>query len=953
MKKILLFILLLTALRAPAILIMSETFDYNDGTLISTAPNWTAHSGAGVTPLTVVSNQLQVILSNTEDDSVLLPGAPYNSSGTVNYLFASMTLNCQGLPGLIAAGNDYFAHFKDTSSGAAQTNGFRCRLYAYTDGAATNKFRLGITSVNGGTPGLLTNGYVTFPLDLATNTNYQIVMRLNPFSGESVLWINPATGTTNDLCVTNIDPIPNNGVDISYFAFRQTGSGGSGQMNISKLKIATAFTDVAGTNTPPTVSTIPNQNMPMSTSGAPLTLTVPFVIGDDHFDASLITNITATSTNSLLLQNSKITFGGSGANRTLTIAPSNNRQGLTAITLSVRNPGGAVTTNQFFLTVGAPSISTIPAQILAVGGTPQAIPFTVGDHESSPGTLTLSAYSSNTGLVPTANITFTTDGNSNRTVTVTPAAGQAGIVTIGVKVSDSVNVVSNNFTYTVAPQLGVLFTENFDAYADGSSPSQYHDLTFLGVPSPWITISGTAYQLMVSNKQAYIDQSLTEDIAAGVTNAPLGVASGAVVYYGFKVMLTSLPGTTGDYFITLRDTNTSFRAKVFACTTNASSGTFRLGISNGANSPPNAQIQKDLYLNNPYFVVVRYNVGSAVANLWLNSVSETDPNVTATDGQSPSEIDAVVLRQQTFEGVEVMDNLVISTAFADVKPAFLPPAFSVISNQSVAVSGNSGAVAFNVSDLATPANSLTLGVFSDNTNLVPTANVVLAGTGTNRTVTVTPTTGQSGFANISIMATNNAGLFATTRFLVTVGNPPTNGIVISQIYPGGGNTNATYTTKFVEIFNHSQVPVSLNNWSLQYASASGTAWSVGNFANVLVPAGSYYLVAVGPVGTIGTALPLTPDVTLSGLNPSQSAGKFALCNSSVGLGGANPVASANVVDLVGWGGALGYEGSGSVAWTTDNTLAMFRLSSGCIDHNDNTNDFMAAPLSQATLTGET
>src|SRR5690349_5133297 len=46
-------------------------------------------------------------------------------------------------------------------------------------------------------------------------------------------------------------------------------------------------------------------------------------------------------------------------------------------------------------------------------------------------------------------------------------------------------------------------------------------------------------------------------------------------------------------------------------------------------------------------------------------------------------------------------------------------------------------------------------------------------------------------------------------------------VVISQVYGGGGNSGATYRNDFIELFNLGSSPVSLNNWTVQYASASG------------------------------------------------------------------------------------------------------------------------------------
>src|SRR5688500_17329353 len=50
-------------------------------------------------------------------------------------------------------------------------------------------------------------------------------------------------------------------------------------------------------------------------------------------------------------------------------------------------------------------------------------------------------------------------------------------------------------------------------------------------------------------------------------------------------------------------------------------------------------------------------------------------------------------------------------------------------------------------------------------------------------------------------------------------------IVISQVYGAGGNSGATLTHDYIELFNRGNTAVSLAGWSLQYASATGT----GNF----------------------------------------------------------------------------------------------------------------------------
>jgi len=66
-------------------------------------------------------------------------------------------------------------------------------------------------------------------------------------------------------------------------------------------------------------------------------------------------------------------------------------------------------------------------------------------------------------------------------------------------------------------------------------------------------------------------------------------------------------------------------------------------------------------------------------------------------------------------------------------------------------------------------------------------------------------------------------------------------IVVSQVYGGGGNAGATYKNDFIELYNRSAAPVSVNGWSVQYAATTGTSWQ-RTAINGTIAAGGYYLV---------------------------------------------------------------------------------------------------------------
>ena len=162
-------------------------------------------------------------------------------------------------------------------------------------------------------------------------------------------------------------------------------------------------------------------------------------------------------------------------------------------------------------------------------------------------------------------------------------------------------------------------------------------------------------------------------------------------------------------------------------------------------------------------------------------------------------------------------------------------------------------------------------------------------------------------------------------------------VVISQVYGGGGNSGAIYTNDFIELHNSGASAVSLNGWSVQYASASGTSWQVTNLGNVTLQPGQYYLVQEA-AGSGGTTPLSAPDISGS-IAMSASNGKVALVTTTTALAcGGTCATDASVRDYIGYGTATNYEGSGAAPGLS-NTTADLRASNGCTDTDDNSADF--------------
>src|SRR5688572_14139871 len=96
-------------------------------------------------------------------------------------------------------------------------------------------------------------------------------------------------------------------------------------------------------------------------------------------------------------------------------------------------------------------------------------------------------------------------------------------------------------------------------------------------------------------------------------------------------------------------------------------------------------------------------------------------------------------------------------------------------------------------------------------------------------------------------------------------------VTISEVYGGGGNTNATYRNDYVELLNRTRQPIDLTGWTIDYASATSTNWSSVKLSGSIAPY-RYFLVRMGSGGSTGVALP-TPDAT-AGANIARAGGKL-------------------------------------------------------------------------------
>ncbi len=167
------------------------------------------------------------------------------------------------------------------------------------------------------------------------------------------------------------------------------------------------------------------------------------------------------------------------------------------------------------------------------------------------------------------------------------------------------------------------------------------------------------------------------------------------------------------------------------------------------------------------------------------------------------------------------------------------------------------------------------------------------------------------------------------------------GVVVSQVYAGGGNSEASFTNDYVELFNAGSAAVTIDGWTVQYASAAGSTWQTTAVSGS-IPSGGYFLVQFASGGSVGAGLP-TPDATGTS-NPAVSGGKVAVVTDATALscgGSAGSCSSVgSIADLVGYGSAADHEGAAAAPALSSSTAAV-RADNGCTDTDSNADDFTA------------
>lgn len=301
---------------ASAFLLLTEPFNYTNGSLITVSGGLWATQNGTAGEVEVTSGRANLSFLDSEDVGVLVPGQPYlSASATV--LYASFTVNFSVLP---SSSGTYFAHFR-----TASTSNFRAKVFALASGGG--QYFLGLS-------GAANSPVVTNLTALNTNYEQRVYLRYTLSSGVATLWVNPDSEASPS--ITAMDAAAAS--SITTFALRQ--DNGMGALAFDDLRIGTNFADVY---------VAPNLIAPVITQQPVSTSAIEG--GGATFQ------VAATGTEPMSFQwkfNSSPITGATNATLTLT-SLTTNAAGLYSVT--VTNAAGATNSSAATLTVIPPNAS--------------------------------------------------------------------------------------------------------------------------------------------------------------------------------------------------------------------------------------------------------------------------------------------------------------------------------------------------------------------------------------------------------------------------------------------------------------------------------------------------------------------------------------------------------------------------------------------------------------------
>lgn len=524
---------------------------------------------------------------------------------------------------------------------------------------------------------------------------------------------------------------------------------------------------VTPVNDPPTITDIEDQTIDEDTS----TRSLIFTVQDPETPADML-SVTFTSSDQTIIADENIVLEGTGMSRYIRATPKAHVSGTSMITLTVSDGSeDGITIESFVVTVNPvndlPAVTNLPDQTVDEDSRLGPIPFTISDVEDPAQNLTIAVTSSTPLLVPNANITLGGAGEG-RTIQVRPLAHASGTTTITIRVTDA------NGGQTVETFVLTVVAVNDDPTVGNVANQTINEDANTGNLAFSISdIEDAANSLVITTESS-------NPTVAGPSNITLG-GTGA----NRTIRVTPIANAWGITTITIRVRDTAGREVM---------DTFDLTV-NPVNDAPTVSAVANQTINEdgtagPLAVTIS-DVDDAAASLTIaltssNTTLVPQSNVLLGGADESRTITVIPVTNAfgtttiTVRATDAAGLPATRTFTVTVNAVNDTPSVSIVPDQVISEDSSTGTLGFTIGDVEDAATALVVATSSSNTALVPDSGIVVAGTGANQTIEVTPAANAFGTATITIRVRDTGGVEAVTSFMVTV-TPINDGPIVSNI----------------------------------------------------------------------------------------------------------------------------------------------------------------------------
>ncbi len=607
-------------------------------------------------------------------------------------------------------------------------------------------------------------------------------MTITAVSSDPLVVPNPTIGYTNNQQTAwlRFTPAANaSGTAIITVTARDNGGTAVGGVDTT---VRTFQVTIMPVNDPPTLGTINNITVLEDSGMATVNLTG--IAAGANESEPLAVNASTTATD--LIRNLQVAYTSPENTAVLTFGTVSNAFGTATIQVDVVDAENTFTRN-FNVTItpinDAPTLDQ-PADLALeedfASYTVNLTGITGGAANEPQNTITITATSSSPAVVSAPVVSYTRPATTGSLV-LNPVANASGTATITVRVTDgatSNNVTVRTFTVTV--------TAANDLPSIGDVPAQ---MTLEDVP---VTVAFTVSDVETAANSLTLNAMSFNEEVVGNSGFTFGGTGN-----NRTLTIRPLPDQSGSatIMITAEDANGGANSIFFELYVNPVNDAPRIS----AVGPQTCEQDSTMTLG---FTVADLECSASGVTVAVSSGNQTlvpagGLALTRNGGECTLRITPAAGRygnaNLTITANDNAGSNNIATLVFSLHVNGLPsiaPIADQTTPEDVPLT-----IPLTVSDPETPVTNMIVTITSSNPALIPTNSIVVSGTGSARTVTITPTLNDSGTASITLTIRDADGSSASTTFLMTVravNDAPT----ISSIAPQATQANTPIQVGF-------------------------------------------------------------------------------------------------------------------------------------------------------------